>query len=67
MSPLQHFRTIRGHSLRALALATRIDHVRLHHIEHGRRATDDELQRLARALACTVDELRGDLAPAVAS
>jgi hypothetical protein len=60
--PLAHYRKLRGHSLRTLAAATRIPHVRLHHAEYGRQLSDAELLRVARVLGVAVGQL---LPPAV--
>jgi hypothetical protein len=60
--PIKRYRTLRGLSLRALALATKIPHVRLHHIEHGRQATLEEKERIARVLVIPEHELTTEAA-----
>jgi transcriptional regulator with XRE-family HTH domain len=59
---LKHYRQQRGLSLRVLERATEIDHVRLFNIEHGFRASERELAKIARVLGVSVEELT---APAV--
>ena len=56
--PIARYRRTRGLSLRALGAAARIHFTRLHHIEHGRDANLDELERLADVLGVRRDELR---------
>ena len=62
MHPLRRLRGDRGFSLRDLAVVTGIHYVRLHHIEHGRQSTDDELRVLARALGVPAGELQSPAA-----
>jgi hypothetical protein len=44
-------------TLRALADRAQVDHVRLHHAEHGRDLHHDELCRLAGVLGCQPRDL----------
>jgi transcriptional regulator with XRE-family HTH domain len=55
--PLRLARRAAGLTLRQLARRARVDHVKLHHAEHGRRLHDDELRRLAGVLGCQPGDL----------
>lgn len=55
--PLHVARTRASLTLRALAERARVDHVRLHHAEHGRQLHHDELCRLAGVLGCQPQDL----------
>ena len=59
--PVQVLRELRGESLRALARRAGLGKSFLHDVEHGHRALPAKrLEQLARALDCSVDDLRDD-------
>jgi len=45
-------------SLRGLAKLSGIHFTKLHHFEHGLAPSREELEAIARALGCSVDDLR---------